>query len=103
MEDPLGGWLPHAPDLKSDTTEHFMWIAGAKASSDTAHLAYVNGAWETEQGQGSNYLFCNGYELHLSGFDALEYAEESALYNLPFDTANRLTTCLLYTSPSPRD
>ena len=52
----------------------------------------INGSWEAIQGQGSNHLFCNGYELHLRDFDALEYAEESALYNLPFDTANRLTT-----------
>lgn len=92
MEDPWGFWLPHAPDLKRDTTEQFMWIAGSTASADTAHLAYKNGSWEAIQGQGSNHLFCNGYELHLRDFDALEYAEESALYNLPFDTANRLTT-----------
>ena len=100
METPPGFWQPHAPDLSKDTSQTFMWLAGETESSDTAHLAYVAGQWETEQGAGSDHLFCNGYELHLSDFEALDYAEESALYLLPFDTANRLrTTNVMRQSP----
>ncbi len=92
METPQGFWDPHAPNLENDTSKTFMWIAGDTESSDTAHLAYTAGEWKTEQGKGSNHLFCQGYELHLAGFEYLDYAEESALYLLPFDTANRLRT-----------
>ncbi len=100
METPLGFWIPHAPVLPQDTSKTFMWIAGGTESSDTAHLAYIDGQWETKQGSGSDHLFCNGYELHLSDFEALDYAEESALYLLPFDTSNRLrTTNVMKQSP----
>ena len=92
METPTGLWIPRVPDLNRDTSDTFMWIAGKTASADTAHLAYIAGAWETEQGKGSEYLFCNGYEIHLKDFKFLDFAEESALFHLPFGTPNRLGT-----------
>ena len=86
METPTGLWIPRAPDLKRDTSETFMWIAGETESADTAHLAYIAGSWEAEQGKGSEHLFSNGYEIHLKDFKFLDFAEESALFHLPFDT-----------------
>ena len=91
-ETPRGRWEPHKPNLTADTSLTFMWIAGWSESADTAHLAFTAGEWETEQGLGSNHLFCNGYELHLDGFESVFYAEDAALYELPFDTPNRLRT-----------
>ena len=58
-EKPPGWWKPHHPNLETDTSTSFMWVAGGTASSDTAYLNYTAGMWEVQQGSGSDLLFSN--------------------------------------------
>ncbi len=96
MEKPWDFWVPNKPNLASDTTTNFLFIAGCTESADTAYLNFISGSWEVTQGKGSNHLFCNGYEIHLKEFEALEYVEEATIYRLPFDTPNRLRTLNIF-------
>jgi len=96
MERPWDFWVPKKPNLETDTTTNFLFIAGVTESADTAYLNFINGSWEVTQGKGSNHLFCNGYEIHLKELEAIEYVEEATLYRLPFDTPNRLRTLNIF-------
>lgn len=91
-EKPPGWWTPHHPNLETDTSTSFMWVAGGTASSDTAYLNYTAGMWEVQQGSGSDLLFSNGYEIFIDDIEQL-YSIENKIYGtLPYDTPNRLST-----------
>ena len=96
MERPWDFWVPNKPNLETDTTTNFLFIAGRTESADTAYLNFINGSWEVTQGKGSNHLFCNGYEIHLKELEAIEFVEEATIYRLPFDTPNRLRTMSIF-------
>jgi len=96
MERPTDFWVPNKPNLETDTTINFLFIAGETESADTAYLNFINGSWEVIQGKGTNHLFCNGYEIHLKELEAIEYVEEATIYRLPFDTPNRLRTISIF-------
>lgn len=91
-ETPLGVWHPHAPNLSTDTSTTFLWIAGSDQVSDTAYLQFSNSAWSATSGKGSGHLYCDGYEVFIDDLDDLALVEESILYTLPFDKPTRLRT-----------
>lgn len=99
-EIPLGEWIPHKPNLNSDTATQFIWVVGSGLVSDTSYLEHIDGSWASISGTGSGHLYCDGYEIFIDDLDNIARVEEEVLYILPFDTPTRLrTTNIMRISP----